>query len=193
MFAVQYRDSSSEFYQQLQYIKDIVKHFQISHGHMRVALISYGSEVRLKFGFNDFTNSNNLLQGLASIKNDLNASKEAQFANVFLTALIAFHESRSSSKVLVLFTFARDTAQSSLLQNFLSNTRTQGISVLVVAMGKNTSKVGLLSLVEHEHNLFSGDAADAEGEDVPWISDFICQGNFTALYEVIQLPKNLSE
>lgn len=162
----------------MQYIKDIVKHFQISHDHTRIALISYGSEVHFKFGFNDFTNSNNLLQGLAGIKNDLNASKEVQFASVFVTALIAFHESRSSSKALVLFTFARDITQSTLMQNFLSNTRTQGISVSVVAMGNSTSKLGLVSLVEHEHDLFSGDAADAEGVDVPWIVDFICQGTF---------------
>lgn len=101
-----------------------------------------------------------------------------QFANVFVTALIAFHESTSSSKALVLFTFARDITQRTLMQNVLGNTRTQGISVSVVAMGNSTSKLGLVSLVEHEHDLFSGDAADAEGVDVPWIVDFICQGTF---------------
>ena len=179
IFAVQSRDSSREFDQQLQYIKNIVKHFQMSHDHTRVALISYGSEVHLKFGFSDFTNFKSLLQGLATIKNDLNASKEGQFARVFETALITFHESRSSSKALVLFTFARDIKQSNLMQKFLSNTRTQGISVSVVAMGNSTaSKLALVSLVEHEHNLFRGDVADAEGVDVPWIVDFICQGTF---------------
>ena len=162
----------------MQYIKDIVKHFQISSDRTRVALIIYGSEVHLTFRFNDFTSSNNLLQGLVSIKNDLNASKESQFVRVFAVALIAFHESRSSSKTLVLFTFARDITQTNLMQTFLSNTRTQGISVSVVAMGNSTSKLGLVSLVEHEHNLFSGDAVDGEGVDVPWIVDFICQGTF---------------
>ena len=112
------------------------------------------------------------------MKNELNSSIEVRFARVFMTALITFHERRSSSKALVLFTFARDTTQSSLLQNVLSNTRSQGISVSVVAMGNSTSKLGLVSLVEHEHNLFSGDAVDAEGVDVPWIADAICQGTF---------------
>lgn len=162
----------------MQYIKDIVKHFQISSDHTRVALIIYGSEVHLTFGFNDFTSSNNLLQGLGSIKNDLNATKELHITSVFKAALIAFHESRSSSKALVLFTFARDITQSNSMQNVLRNTRTQGISVSVVAMGNSTSKLGLVSLVEHEHNLFSGHVADAEGVDVPWIVDFICQGTF---------------
>jgi len=59
----------------------------------------------------------------------------------------------------------------------LSSTRTQGISVSVVAMG-NVTKLGLVSLVENEHNLFTRDAADAVGVDVPWIVDFICQGTF---------------
>ena len=162
----------------MQYVKDIVKHFQISSDHTRVALIIYGSEVHLTFGFNDLTSSNKLREGLDSINNYLNASKKQQFASVFVAALIAFHESRLSSKALVIFTFARDITQSNLMQKVLSSIRAQGISVSVVAMGNSTSKLGLVSLVEHAHNLFSGHVADAEGVDVPWIVDFICQGIF---------------
>lgn len=141
-------------------------------------MITYGSEVHLKFGFNDFTNSNSLLQGIADIKNDLNASKEVQFASVYKTALIAFYESSSPSKALVMFTFARNTTQSNLMQNLLSSARTQGISISVVVMGNSTNKLGLVTLVEHEHNLFTGDAVDVVSPDVPWIVDLICQGTF---------------
>lgn len=179
IFAVESRDSASEFDRQLQYIQDIVEHFQISHDHTRVALISYGSEVHLKFGFNDFTDRHSLFQGLANIKNDLNGSTEVLFASVYKTALIAFSESRSSSKALILLTFAENVPQSNLMQTLLCNTKTQGISVSVVAMGNKTNKLGLVSLVEHEHNLFTGGTTDAANLDVPWIVDSICQGTLS--------------
>ena len=99
-----------------------------------------------------------------------------QFARMYMTALIAFSESSSPSKALVLFTFARNITQSKEMQNVLSNAKTQGISVSVVAMGNNSNKLGLVSLVEHDHNLFIGDAVDGVGVDVPWIVDLICQG-----------------
>ena len=101
-----------------------------------------------------------------------------QFARVYETALIAFSESRSPSKALVLFTFARNVTQSNSMQKLLRNSRTQGISVSVVAMGNNTNKLSLVSLVEHDHSLFTGDAVDGVGVDVPWIVDLICQGTF---------------
>lgn len=132
--------------------------------------------MHLKFGFNDFTDSHSLLKGLFNIKNDLNASKEVQFSSVYTTALIAFSESRSSSKALVLLTFAQNVTQSNLMQTLLRNTKTQGISVSVVAMGNKTSKLGLVSLVEHEHDLFTGSTIDPVNVDVPWIVDSICQG-----------------
>lgn len=179
IFAVESRDSASEFDRQFQYIQDIVEHFQISHDHTRVALISYGSEAHLKFGFNDFTERHSLFQGLASIKNDLNASTEVLFASVYKTALIAFSESRSSSKALILLTFAENVTQSNLMKTLLSSTKTQGISVSVVAMGNKTNKLGLVSLVEHENNLFTGGTTDAANLDVPWIVDSICQGTLS--------------
>lgn len=178
IFAVESRDSAREFNLQLQHIRDITRHFQISHDHTRVALISYGSEVHLKFGFNDFTDSNSLQKALANIKNDLNTSKEVHFANVYATALIAFFESRSS-KALVLLTFAGNDTHSDLMQIMLSNTRNQGISISVVAMGNKTSKLGLVNLVEHEHDLFTGGTTDVVDVEIPWIVDFICQGTCT--------------
>jgi len=77
-----------------------------------------------------------------------------------------------------MFTFARNTTQSNLMQNLLSSARSQGISVSVVVMGNSTNKLGLVTLVEHEHNLFTGDAVDVVSPDVPWIVDLICQGTF---------------
>ena len=176
IFAVESRYSGSEFHRQIQFIRDIIGHFQISDDHTRVALISYGSEVHLKFGFNDFMDSQSLLQGLAKIKNDLNETAEVQFASVYKTTLIAFSESRSSSKALILMTFAEKVTQRNLTQALLSNTKAQKISVSVVAMGNKTNKLELVSLVEHQHNLFTGDTTDALNEDVPWIVDLICQG-----------------
>lgn len=179
IFAVESRDSPSEYELQLKYIQDIIGHFLISQDNTRVALISYGSEVHLKFGFNDFTDSHSLLQGLFNIKNDLNASTKVQFASVYKTALIAFSESRSSSKALILLTFAENVTQSNLMQTLLSNTKTQGIVVSVVAMGNKTNKLDLVSLVEHDHNLFTGGTTDPVNVDVPWIVDFICQGTLS--------------
>lgn len=41
-------------------------------------------------------------------------------------------------------------------------------------MGNSISKLGFVSFVEYEYNLFSGYVVDVEGVDVFWIVDFIC-------------------
>lgn len=150
--------------------------FNISRYQTRVALISYASEVHLKFGFNDFLDSSSLIQGLSATKNDLNTSTEVQFASVYETALIAFYESRPSvPKALVLLTFTENVSNSNSMDNLLNNMKMQGISVSVVAMENNTDLSDLVALVEHKHNIYTGDTTYA----VPWIVDFICQGKLS--------------
>lgn len=167
------RGSSSEFDHQLNYIKNIISNFNISRDLTRVALISYANEAYLKFGFNDFLDFNSLVKGLSAITNDIKSSTEVQFENVYQTALIAFHESRlSAGKALIVWTFAKNVSQSSGLHSLLRDMKTQGISISVVAMGNKIGLSSLAGLVEHEHNIYSGNTSHA----VPWIAEFICQG-----------------
>ena len=178
IFAVESRGSTTEFDLQLNYVKKMVTNLKISRDHTRVALISYAHEVHLKFGFNDFLDSDSLVQGLSEIKNDFNRSTEVKFSSVYETALIAFYESRpTAAKAIVLLTFAKNITQSSVMENLLSNMKIQGISISLVAMRNKTNLSNLVSLVEHEHSIYTGTLTDT----IPWIVDGICLGTLILL------------
>ena len=178
IFAVEVRGSTTEFDLQLNYVKTMVTNLKISRDHTRVALISYAREVHLKFGFNDFLDSDSLVQGLSEIKNNFNRSTEVQFASVYETALIAFYESRpTAAKAIVLLTFAKNVTQSSEMENLLSIMKSEGISISLVAMRNKTNLSNLVSLVEHEHSIYTGTLTDT----IPWIVDGICLGTLILL------------
>ena len=173
------RHSQSEFDEQLTFIQHIIKSFQISPDNVRVALITYGNEVHLQFGFHDFKDSSNLLKGVASIMNDFKESSEVQFAKLYETALITFDaEGRTStplSRVLIVFTFAKNATQNDSMHNLVSSAGNKGILMSVVAMRNTSKEEDFLSLVEDKQNVFTEGTTNITN-DVPWIVDLICQG-----------------
>lgn len=179
VFAVESRHSQSEFDEQLTFIQHIIKSFQISPDNARVALITYGNEVHLQFGFHDFKDSSNLLKGVASIMNDFKESAEVQFAKLYETALITFDaEGRASaplSRALIVFTYAKNATQNDSMHNLVSSAGNKGILMSVVAMRNTSKEEDFPSLVEDEQNVFTGGTTDITN-DVPWIVDLICQG-----------------
>ena len=179
VFAVESRHSQSEFDEQLTFIQHIIKSFQISPDNVRVALITYGNEVHLQFGFHDFKDSSNLLKGVASIMNDFKESSEVQFAKLYETALITFDaEGRTStplSRVLIVFTFAKNATQNDSMHNLVSSAGNKGILMSVVAMRNTSKEEDFLSLVEDKQNVFTEGTTNITN-DVPWIVDLICQG-----------------
>lgn len=179
VFAVESRHSQSEFDEQLTFIQHIIKSFQISPDNARVALITYGNEVHLQFGFHDFKDSSNLLKGVASIMNDFKESAEVQFAKLYETALITFDaEGRAStplSRALIVFTYAKNATQNDSMHNLVSSAGNKGILMSVVAMRNTSKEEDFPSLVEDEQNVFTGGTTNITN-DVPWIVDLICQG-----------------
>lgn len=179
VFAVESRHSQSEFDEQLTFIQHIIKSFQISPDNARVALITYGNEVHLQFGFHDFKDSSNLLKGVASIVNDFKESTEVQFAKLYETALITFDaEGRAStplSRALIVFTYAKNATQNDSMHNLVSSAGNKGILMSVVAMRNTSKEEDFPSLVEDEQNVFTGGTTNITN-DVPWIVDLICQG-----------------
>ena len=173
------RHSQSEFDEQLTFIQHIIKSFQISPDNARVALITYGNEVHLQFGFHDFKDSSNLLKGVASIMNDFKESAEVQFAKLYETALITFDaEGRAStplSRALIVFTYAKNATQNDSMHNLVSSAGNKGILMSVVAMRNTSKEEDFPSLVEDEQNVFTGGTTNITN-DVPWIVDLICQG-----------------
>ena len=173
------RHSQSEFDEQLTFIQHIIKSFQISPDNVRVALITYGNEVHLQFGFHDFKDSSNLLKGVASIMNDFKESSEVQFAKLYETALITFDaEGRTStplSRVLIVFTFAKNATQNDSMHNLVSSAGNKGILMSVVAMRNTSKEEDFPSLVEDKQNVFTEGTTNITN-DVPWIVDLICQG-----------------
>lgn len=173
------RHSQSEFDEQLTFIQHIIKSFQISPDNVRVALITYGNEVHLQFGFHDFKDSSNLLKGVASIMNDFKESSEVQFAKLYETALITFDaEGRTStplSRALIVFTFAKNATQNDSMHNLVSSAGNKGILMSVVAMRNTSKEEDFLSLVEDKQNVFTEGTTNITN-DVPWIVDLICQG-----------------
>lgn len=173
------RHSQSEFDEQLTFIQHIIKSFQISPDNVRVALITYGNEVYLQFGFHDFKDSSNLLKGVASIMNDFKESSEVQFAKLYETALITFDaEGRTStplSRALIVFTFAKNATQNDSMHNLVSSAGNKGILMSVVAMRNTSKEEDFPSLVEDKQNVFTGGTTNITN-DVPWIVDLICQG-----------------
>ena len=179
VFAVESRHSQSEFDEQLTFIQHIIKSFQISPDNARVALITYGNEVHLQFGFHDFKDSSNLLKGVASIMNDFKESAEVQFAKLYETALITFDaEGRTStplSRALIVFTFAKNATQNDSMHNLVSSAGNKGILMSVVAMRNTSKEEDFPSLVEDKQNVFTEGTTNITN-DVPWIVDLICQG-----------------
>ena len=179
VFAVESRHSQSEFDEQLTFIQHIIKSFQISPDNVRVALITYGNEVHLQFGFHDFKDSSNLLKGVASIMNDFKESSEVQFAKLYETALITFDaEGRTStplSRALIVFTFAKNATQNDSMHNLVSSAGNKGILMSVVAMRNTSKEEDFPSLVEDKQNVFTEGTTNITN-DVPWIVDLICQG-----------------
>ena len=179
VFAVESRHSQSEFDEQLTFIQHIIKSFQISPDNARVALITYGNEVHLQFGFHDFKDSSNLLKGVASIMNDFKESAEVQFAKLYETALITFDaEGRAStplSRALIVFTYAKNATQNDSMHNLVSSAGNKSILMSVVAMRNTSKEEDFPSLVEDEQNVFTGGTTNITN-DVPWIVDLICQG-----------------
>ena len=179
VFAVESRHSQSEFDEQLTFIQHIIKSFQISPDNARVALITYGNEVHLQFGFHDFKDSSNLLKGVASIMNDFKESAEVQFAKLYETALITFDaEGRAStplSRALIVFTYAKNATQNDSMHNLVSSAGNKGILMSIVAMRNTSKEEDFPSLVEDEQNVFTGGTTNITN-DVPWIVDLICQG-----------------
>ena len=173
------RHSQSEFDEQLTFIQHIIKSFQISPDNVRVALITYGNEVHLQFGFHDFKDSSNLLKGVASIMNDFKESSEVQFAKLYETALITFDaEGRTStplSRALIVFTFAKNATQNDSMHNLVSSAGNKGILMSVVAMRNTSKEEDFPSLVEDKQNVFTEGTTNITN-DVPWIVDLICQG-----------------
>lgn len=173
------RHSQNEFDEQLTFIQHIIKSFQISPDNARVALITYGNEVHLQFGFHDFKDSSNLLKGVASIMNDFKESAEVQFAKLYETALITFDaEGRAStplSRALIVFTYAKNATQNDSMHNLVSSAGNKGILMSVVAMRNTSKEEDFPSLVEDEQNVFTGGTTNIT-KDVPWIVDLICQG-----------------
>ena len=179
VFAVESRHSQSEFDEQLTFIQHIIKSFQISPDNARVALITYGNEVHLQFGFHDFKDSSNLLKGVASIMNDFKESAEVQFAKLYETALITFdaegRASTSLSRALIVFTYAKNATQNDSMHNLVSSAGNKGILMSVVAMRNTSKEEDFPSLVEDEQNVFTGGTTNITN-DVPWIVDLVCQG-----------------
>ena len=179
VFAVESRHSQSEFDEQLTFIQHIIKSFQISPDNVRVALITYGNEVHLQFGFHDFKDSSNLLKGVASIMNDFKESSEVQFAKLYETALITFDaEGRTStplSRALIVFTFAKNATQNDSMHNLVSSAGNKGILMSVVAMRNTSKEEDFPSLVEDKQNVFTEGTTNITN-DVPWIVDLICHG-----------------
>lgn len=179
VFAVESRHSQSEFDEQLTFIQHIIKSFQISPDNARVALITYGNEVHLQFGFHDFKDSSNLLKGVASIVNDFKESAEVQFAKLYETALITFdaegRASTSLSRALIVFTYAKNATQNDSMHNLVSSAGNKGILMSVVAMRNTSKEEDFPSLVEDEQNVFTGGTTNITN-DVPWIVDLVCQG-----------------
>ena len=173
------RHSQSEFDEQLTFIQHIIKSFQISPDNVRVALITYGNEVHLQFGFHDFKDSSNLLKGVASIMNDFKESSEVQFAKLYETALITFDaEGRTStplSRALIVFTFAKNATQNDSMHNLVSSAGNKGILMSVVAMRNTSKEEDFPSLVEDKQNVFTEGTTNITN-DVPWIVDLICHG-----------------
>lgn len=173
------RHSQNEFDEQLTFIQHIIKSFQISPDNARVALITYGNEVHLQFGFHDFKDSSNLLKGVASIMNDFKESAEVQFAKLYETALITFDaEGRAStplSRALIVFTYAKNATQNDSMHNLVSSAGNKGILMSVVAMRNTSKEEDFPSLVEDEQNVFTGGTTNITN-DVPWIVDLICRG-----------------
>ena len=120
----------------MNFIVKTVKTFNISPEHTRVALISYANKAYLKFGFEDYTDSQGLLRGLYAIKSDhLNTSSRVSFIPAYKTTLIAFYEKRlQASQALVLLTYASNFTQNSQMENLVNNIKSQKISISVVVM-----------------------------------------------------------
>lgn len=173
------RHSQSEFDQQLTFIQNIIKSFKISLDNVRVALITYGNEAHLKFGFHEFMDLSNLLNEVSSIKNDLKESAVVHFAKLYETALITFDiEGRTSvlsSKAFIVLTFAENVTQNDSMQNLVSSAVSKGILMSVVAMRNKSKEEDFLSLVEDKQNVLTGEATNITNK-VPWIVDLICQG-----------------
>lgn len=173
IFAVQSSGSVTEFDDQVNFIVKTVKTFNISPEHTRVALISYANKAYLKFGFEDYTDSQSLLRGLYAIKSDhLNTSSRVSFIPAYKTTLIAFYEKRlQASQALVLLTYASNFTQNSQMENLVNNVKNQKISISVVVMDTKAELSNLAGLAGHEHNVHAGNM-----ESVPWIADIICKG-----------------
>ena len=160
----------------MNFIVKTVKTFNISPKHTRVAFISYANKAYLKFGFQDYTDSQSLLRGLYAIKSDhLNTSSRVSFIPAYKTTLIAFYEKRlQASQALVLLTYASNFTQNSQMENLVNNIKSQKISISVVVMDTKAELSNLAGLAGHEHNVHAGNM-----ESVPWIADIICKGRST--------------
>ena len=156
----------------MNFIVKTVKSFNISPEHTRVALISYANKAYLKFGFQDYTDSQSLLRELNAIKSELNTSSRVSFIPAYETTLIAFYEKRlQASQALVLLTYASSFTQNSQMENLVNNMKSQKISISVVVMDTKAELSNLAGLAGHKHNVHAGNM-----ESVPWIADIICKG-----------------
>ena len=193
MFAVESRKIPEEFDNQLYFVQDIIKEFQVSFNYTRVALINYAEEAQLRFGFNDFDGVKSLENGIFPTKNDLNASGFIRIADVYKIALITFHHERydiapnrrQASKAFVLLTYGENLTQVDELNKFKKDMKKQSISIAVVVMANDTNTSHVQELVENVHNLFTAHATDTStdsfSETKSWIAEIICQGKARSL------------